>query len=88
MDTEPVSAYPVLMNVTISIDDELLERARRLARQRGTSLQELIRDQLRLLAGKRSGAAAGRELLELMEKHPGHSGGRKVHREDAYAGRV
>lgn len=88
MDTEPVSAYAVQMNVTISIDDELLERARRLARQRGTSLQELIRDQLRLLAGERSGAEAGRELLDLMEKHGGHSGGRKVRREDAYAGRV
>lgn len=88
VDTEPVSAYPVRMNVTISIDDELLERARRLARQRGTSLQELIRDQLRLLAGERSGADAGRELLDLMEKHGGHSGGRQVRREDAYAGRV
>jgi hypothetical protein len=76
------------MNVTISIEDELLERARRLARQRGTSLQELIRDQLHLLAGERRGADPGRELLELREKHPGRSGGRQLSRKGTYADRI
>jgi Ribbon-helix-helix protein, copG family len=76
------------MNVTISVEDELLERARNLARQRGVSLQELIRDQLRLLAGERSGADAARELRELMASHGGHSGGQRWHREDAYEGRI
>ena len=76
------------MNVTISVDDDLLERARVLARRRGVSLQELIREQLRLLAGKRSGAEAARELLDLMEEHGGRSGGRTWRREDAYEGRL
>lgn len=76
------------MNVTISVEDELLERARDLARRRGISLQELIRDQLRLLAGERSGSDAARELLELTDQHGGHSGGRSWRREDAYQGRL
>ena len=88
IDTEPVYAYSVRMNVTIAVDDDLLERARSLARQRGISLQELIRDQLRLLAGERSGADAARELMELMASHGGHSGGRRWRREDAYEGRI
>lgn len=80
--------YPAFMNLTIAVDDELLERARQLARRRGVSLQELIRDQLRLLAGERSGSDAAREVLDLMQEHGGHSGGQRWHRSDAYAGRL
>lgn len=76
------------MNLTLSIDDDLLEAARRLARRRGISLQELIREQLRLLAGPRSGAEAAEELLALMEEHGGRSGGRRWSREELYAGRL
>lgn len=72
------------MNVTISVDDELLERARTLARRRGMSLQDLVRKHLRLLVGKPSGAETARELLELMEAHGGRSGGKPWRREDAY----
>jgi len=76
------------MNVTIAVDDDLLERARQLARRRGISLQELIREQLRLLAGERSGADAARELLDLMDSYGGRSGGRTWRREDVYADRL
>jgi hypothetical protein len=72
------------MNLTISVDDELLERARELARTRGISLQELLREQLRKLAGARSGGEVAEELLELMKDKGGHSGGRTWRREDAY----
>ncbi len=88
MHTDLVSTYTVLMNVTISVDDELLERTRALARRRGVSLQELVREQLRLLAGERTGAEVAEELLDLMEARGGHSGGRKVRREEAYEGRT
>ncbi|HEX2252543.1 MAG TPA: hypothetical protein VHQ65_04685 [Thermoanaerobaculia bacterium] len=50
------------------MDDDLLERARALARRRGVSLQEPLRDQLRLLARNRSGADAARELLDLIQE--------------------
>lgn len=88
LDAGIVHTYHVCMNVTIAVDDDLLERARVLARRRGVSLQELLREQLRTLAGVRTGADAARELLELMEIHGGHSGGRKWHRGDAYKGRL
>jgi predicted transcriptional regulator len=76
------------MNLTIAVDDDLLERARALARKRQTSLQELIREQLRLLTGERSGEDAARELLDLMNERGGRSGGRRWSREDAYEGRL
>ena len=76
------------MNVTISVDDELLERARELARRRGISLQELIREQLRILAGQRSGAEVAEELLGLMEAEGGHSGGRRIRRDEIYEDRI
>ncbi len=76
------------MNLTISVDDRVLERARRLARERGTSVQELLREYLMKLVGESSGEQAAAELLELMDKHGGHSGGRRFRREDAYEDRL
>lgn len=76
------------MNLTIAVDDDLLEKARALARRRGVSLQALLREYLSTLVGERSGADVADELLELMTTHGGHSGGRKWRREDAYEGRL
>jgi hypothetical protein len=76
------------MNVTISIEEELLERARELARRRGISLQELIREQLRLLAGQRPGSEVAAELLALMNDAGGRSGGKSWQRDDAYQERT
>ena len=80
--------YNVYMNLTISVDDELLERARAMARRRGVSLQELIREQLRILAGERDGASVADELLDFMTTSGGHSRGTPWKRNDAYEGRV
>jgi hypothetical protein len=88
VDTESVFAYPESMNLTIAVDDHLLEEARSLARRRGVSLQELLREHLRTLVGERSGAEVADELLELMKTHGGHSCGRRWQREDAYEGRA
>lgn len=88
LDTGLAYTYHVFMNLTIAVDDDLLERARALARKRQVSLQELIREQLRLLTGERSGEDAARELLDLMNERGGRSGGRPWSREDAYEGRL
>lgn len=88
LDTESVFTYPGSMNLTIAVEDDLLEEARNLARRRGVSLQELLREHLRTLVGERSGAEVADELLELMKSHGGHSGGRRWRREDAYEGRA
>jgi len=78
----------VFVNLTISVDDELLRRTRDLARRRGVSLQDLLRDYLRSLAGEESGEVVAEELLDLMDRHGGHSGGRRIGRAAAYDGRV
>jgi hypothetical protein len=88
LDTDSVDTYPVSMNVTIAVDDELLARARDLARRRGTSLQELLREQLRALVGERPGVEVAAELEALMTEHGGASGGRPWRREDAYRDRL
>ncbi len=72
------------MNLTISLDDDLLRRARSHAKRRGLSLQALIREHLRALVGALSGEDAARELLDLMEREGGHSGGRRIGRDEAY----
>jgi hypothetical protein len=76
------------MNLTISVDDELLQRARELAQRRGISLQQLLREYLETLVGRSSPEDVADELLRLMDVHGGHSGGEKFHREDAYEGRT
>jgi len=76
------------LNLTISVDDALLRKAREHARRRGVSVQEMLRGYLRSLAGEASPEAVAKELMDLMRRQPGNSGGRKVRRDDAYEGRA
>ena len=75
------------MNLTVSVDDEDLRKVRRLARQRGTSVQQLIRDHLRSMVDDRPAQERAEELLQLMTRCGGHSGGRRIRRQEAYEGR-
>jgi hypothetical protein len=76
------------MNVTISIADDLASRAREVAKREGTTLNEIIRRHLESIAGQRSGAVVAKDLRQLWTDHPGHSGGRKIARDEAYEGRI
>ena len=76
------------MNLTISVDDELLRRAREMAARRGLSLQELLREHLRALVAERPAQDVADELLDLMENHGGRSGGRRIFRAEAYEDRL
>ena len=76
------------MNVTISIDDDLAKRVREAARREGTTLNDLIRRHLEIVAGQRSGPSMVSELRQLWAEHPGHSGGKKIARDEAYEGRT
>lgn len=71
------------MNVTLSIDGQTLNRARQLAQQRGTSLNQMVRDYLASLTGDDPQQALA-ELERLWREEPGHSGGWKWNREEAY----
>lgn len=80
-----VRTYHVFMkNVTLSVDEVTLERARQAALKRGTSLNALIREYLEELAGSRHRRSAVEHLRRLWAEGGGHSGGRKIAREEAY----
>ena len=52
------------MNLTLSVDDDVVERARTVAASQGTSLQALVRRYLETLAGK----PTGNELVKRIEE--------------------
>lgn len=81
------------MNLTLAVDDEVVERARTVAASQGTSLQALVRKYLETLAGK----PAGHELVKRIEdgwraadeyfaQHPRKPF--KFNRDDIYAERL
>ncbi len=80
--------WEMAVNITIAVDEGIVERARELARSQGTSLQELVRDYLRTLVGEQPGSDVAEELMALMEHYGGRSGGRRLRRSDAYEGRL
>jgi hypothetical protein len=76
------------MNITLSVDDELVARAREVAQRQGSSLTDLIRRYLETIAGRTSGETCADEMRELWREQPGHSGGQKIDRAMAYEGRL
>ncbi len=76
------------MNITLSVDDQIVDQARKVAREQGTSLNELVRRFIAGLAGKGSPGDRARELVSLFAQHPGDSHGVRISREDAYTGRL
>jgi hypothetical protein len=72
------------MNVTVSVDEEILARARTYADRTGTSLNQLIRDYLEQLTARDAPESALQELEALWRDAPGASGGRAWTRESLY----
>jgi len=77
-----------MKNLTLSADEELIVAAREAARAQGKSLNDLIRAYLKTLAAAGQAQSAAAELDALFEAEPGHSGGARWRREDAYEGRL
>jgi hypothetical protein len=75
------------VNLTLSVEDRLVERAREVARQQGTSLNALIRDYLEGLTGQLGGDEILTEF-EAMWAEPGNSGGKPFKREELYDERL
>ena len=69
--------------MTLWIDDQTLDRARLLAQQRGTSLDQMIQDHLRALIASDT-AQALTELERLWCEEEGDSGGRAWNRDEAH----
>lgn len=75
-------------NLTLSVEDATLEKAREAARKRGKSLNALVREFLDELAGTRKRTRALEHLHRLWAEKAGRSGGRKIARDEAYEGRT
>jgi predicted transcriptional regulator len=75
-----------MTNLTLSIDGDLLKRARICALERDTSVNAMVRDYLEELAGPATQQDAIREFLELAAKSRSGSGpeGRKWTRDELY----
>ena len=70
------------MNVTLSIDDQLVTRARKKAEALGKSLNQLIRDYLQTVAGGDDPERSIEEFKRLSGQ--GHSRGWKFNREEIH----
>ena len=74
------------MNLTLSIDESLVQRARRVAESMGTSVNQLIRDYLEQLTCPSSVEDELMELDRLSVQARGRSGGWKFNRDELYEG--
>jgi hypothetical protein len=77
-----VSTYTVSVNVTLSIDKQLVTRARKKAETLGKSLNQLIRDYLLTVAGGDDAERSIEEFKRLSGK--GHSRGWKFSRDEIH----
>lgn len=84
LDTVYVHTYPVGVNVTLSLPEELVEEARKVARAHGLSLNGLLRSELERVTGKSDHEALLAELKRLWAIGGGRSRGRKWTREEIY----
>ena len=76
--------YYVYMNVTLSIDDEVIQEARRRAEVMGTSVNQLVREYLGQLVGKNDPNADATEFERLSHITQGDSRGWKFNREELH----
>jgi hypothetical protein len=72
------------MNITLAIDDRVVEEARRLAQARGTSLNQLVRDYLETLVRPRKAESFGSELRQLTAEGKGRSQGWRFDRDELH----
>ena len=74
--------YNVFMNVTLSIEDQLVARARKKAEALGKSLNQMIRDYLQTVAG---GDDPERSIAEFNRlSGQGHSRGWRFNRDEIH----
>ena len=76
--------YYVRMNITLSVDDGLVEEARKLAQARGTSVNQLVRDYLETLVRPRDVKGYGAELRRLTQEGAGRSKGWRFDRDEIH----
>lgn len=85
----PCYTYPVV-NLTLTIDETILRRARIRALEQGTSVNSVVREFLEVYAGVDERVAAMSRFLDLGEQSAAGSEGRQITwtRDDIYAERT
>ena len=75
-----------MKNITLAVDEDVLDKVRRVAAEKSTTVNAMVRDYLTELASRDERLAnARRELLSLMEKSKGDMGPDfKFNREELY----
>lgn len=71
-----------MRNVTLTMDDELIEKGREYAQRHGMSFNALIRDLLKRRITQDSDWVE--ESFRAMDAADGHSGGKRVRRDELY----
>jgi len=72
------------MNITLSVDDDVIRTARRRAEALGTSVNQLVRDYLAQLAGETNAAEDAAEFERLSRSAKGNAHGWKFNREELH----
>lgn len=72
-----------MKNITLSMDDDLLEAGRKYAQEHNISFNALVRDLVSRTVAPESSVWV-QELFAKIEKAQGHSGGETWNREDLY----
>ncbi len=73
-----------MMNLTLSVDDDVVQKARQRADQLGTSLNQLVRDYLAQLAGKPDSIRDAEEFERLSQLSQGDSRGWIFNRDEVH----
>ena len=72
------------MNLTLSIDEKTVMRARKVARAMGKSLNQLIREHLESIAADEDDSTAADEFHRLSLSSKARSGGWKFNRDEIH----
>jgi hypothetical protein len=73
----------IMKNITLAVDEKILEAGRSYARRRGTTLNALVRDLLvKAVAADRQTAVS--EMFRLMDAYPGNSREQQWTREELH----
>lgn len=74
-----------MKNITLSVNEEVLSKARKYAKSHNTSLNQVVRDYLQEIVNKSERESFIDELLEFTKQHAGCSEpGWKFNREELY----
>ena len=75
------------MNVTLSLDERLVSRARRVAEAMGKTLNQVIREHLEEVTSQRAPEDVVAEIRRLSKLGRGRSRGARLNRDEAHARR-